>query len=66
MTDNLRSQCNLILSGHHKPTPAELFSKMSIWCEENDIQHDIYGEGELIHNFEKKLLNYWGMRLVYL
>lgn len=60
MTDNLRSQCNLILSGHHKPKPAELFSKMSIWCEENDIQHDIYGEGELIHNFEKKIAELLG------
>ncbi|EHV9837820.1 threonine aldolase, partial [Vibrio vulnificus] len=60
MTDNLRSQCNLILSGHYTPTPAETFSKMANWCKKNNIQHDIYGEGELIQNFEQKLAKLLG------
>ncbi|OED92339.1 threonine aldolase family protein [Vibrio breoganii] len=60
MTNNLRAECDLILSSHHTPTPAELFSQMATWCENNDIQHDVYGEGDLIQNFEAKIAKLLG------
>lgn len=60
MTDNLREQCNLILSGHHTPTPSELFTAMAEWCSKNKVQHDVYGEGELIQSFENKIAKLLG------
>ncbi|GEA60996.1 threonine aldolase family protein [Vibrio comitans] len=60
MTKNLRADCSLIISGHQTPTPAELFSQMAAWCADNDIEHDVYGEGDLIQQFEAKIAKLLG------
>lgn len=43
------------ISGNEPLSPAEEFILMSQWCKSNDIQHDIYGSGQLLENFEAKI-----------
>ena len=40
MSMDLRQQCNLFLSGHLDPTPAQTFAQMAEWCEQHKIHHD--------------------------
>ncbi|GGC58502.1 threonine aldolase family protein [Undibacterium terreum] len=56
----LRHQCELVFPGFHTLSPAEEFRAMSAWCETNHIEHDIYGEGELLSNFEQKIASLLG------
>lgn len=57
----LRASCHTILPGHRQLSPAESFSAMAQWCEANQIQHDTYGEGELVQQFEEKIARLLGM-----
>lgn len=60
MSDDLRSQCTLVIPGHKEISPADHFSQMAAWCEQNNVQHDIYGDGDLIQSFEKKVADLLG------
>lgn len=61
MTDaELRQRCHTVLPGHPQPTPAATFAAMASWCELNEVQHDVYGEGELLQSFERKLAGLLG------
>jgi threonine aldolase len=51
----LRRQCTHQVPGFIEPTPATLFRQMADWCEENGVEHDRYGEGDLIEHFEQKI-----------
>ncbi|MFZ6657017.1 threonine aldolase family protein [Undibacterium sp. TJN19] len=59
MTDpeilTLRLSCHTTLPGHKAVSPAETFSRMASWCERHQVQHDTYGEGELVQAFEQKI-----------
>ena len=57
----LRLRCHTTLPGHQALTPAQTFSRMAAWCEEHQVQHDTYGEGELVQAFEKKVASLLGM-----
>jgi threonine aldolase len=50
----------MILPGNREMTPAELFASMATWCEQNDIEHDRYGDGALIQSFEQKVAKLLG------
>ena len=52
---DLLARCTAILPGHRARTPADLYGAMAAWCEANGVQHDIYGEGALIQEFERKV-----------
>ncbi|MBB5368512.1 MULTISPECIES: low specificity L-threonine aldolase [unclassified Janthinobacterium] len=56
----LRLQCHTVLPGHRQPTPAGTFTAMAAWCADNNIAHDIYGEGALIGQFEQKIASLLG------
>jgi threonine aldolase len=56
----LRERCSSILFGFRTPSPAEEFRLMSEWCEANEATHDVYGEGALIENFERKIAGLTG------
>ncbi len=56
----LRKQCKFIFPGFHSLSPAQEFQALAAWCEANQIEHDVYGEGELLSNFESKLANLLG------
>lgn len=57
----LRRACNVVLPGHRQVTPARLYADMGRWCEENGIEHDVYGDGELIAALERKVAALLGM-----
>lgn len=52
---DLQRRCHTIFPGHHQPRPAELFAAMAAWCERRDVDHDVYGNGALIQDFERKV-----------
>ncbi|MFA0173131.1 beta-eliminating lyase-related protein, partial [Vibrio splendidus] len=60
MSTDLRQQCNLLLSGHFDPTPAQTFAQMAEWCETHDVAHDTYGDGDFIESFESKVADFLG------
>jgi threonine aldolase len=51
----LRSQCTRIVPGFLLTKPADEFRAMGEWCEENAIEHDVYGQGPLIESFEARI-----------
>ena len=52
---DLQRRCHTIFPGHRQRRPAELFAAMAAWCEEHDVDHDVYGNGALIQDFERKV-----------
>ena len=56
----LLARCTTILPGHRPRRPAEMFSAMAAWCESRGISHDVYGEGPLIQDFERKVAELLG------
>ncbi|MFZ6778168.1 threonine aldolase family protein [Undibacterium sp. Ji83W] len=57
----LRQNCHTTLPGHRAITPAETFARMATWSEAHQVQHDIYGDGELLQSFENKIAALLGM-----
>ena len=51
----LQRCCHTIFPGHRQRRPADLFAAMGDWCERHDIDHDVYGNGDLIQAFEAKV-----------
>jgi threonine aldolase len=48
-------RCHTVFPGHRARTPAETFAAMAAWCERHGVEHDVYGNGELIERFEDKV-----------
>jgi threonine aldolase len=57
---DLLACCTTILPGHRARKPADTFAAMAAWCEENRIAHDVYGEGALLQEFERKVAHLLG------
>jgi threonine aldolase len=57
---DLLARCTAILPGHHIRKPAEMYAAMAAWCEANGVSHDVYGEGALIQEFERKVASLLG------
>ncbi len=51
----LFKQCDTVLPGHRARPPAAMFAAMAGWCETNQVEHDVYGEGALGQAFEEKI-----------
>ena len=58
-TELLR-QCHTIFPGHRARTPAELFAAMAAWSEAHGVEHDVYGSGALLQEFEAKIARLLG------
>jgi threonine aldolase len=56
----LLAHCTTILPGHRARRPAEMFSAMAAWCEAKGISHDVYGEGAVVQDFERKVAELLG------
>jgi threonine aldolase len=56
----LLARCTTILPGHRARRPAEMFAAMAAWCEAKGIQHDVYGEGAVVQDFERKVAELLG------
>ncbi|MGZ8357343.1 MAG: threonine aldolase family protein, partial [Telluria sp.] len=62
MTDaELLNQCTTVLPGHRARSPAHMFAAMADWCAANGVAHDVYGSGELIQQFERKVASLLGL-----
>lgn len=57
----LQRRCTTIFPGHRARTPAELFAAMAAWSETNGVEHDLYGSGPLLQEFEAKIARLLGM-----
>ena len=51
----LRKRCTLIVPGFDVPDAADEFRQLAHWCAANDVTHDVYGKGELVEGFERKV-----------
>lgn len=51
----LRTSSELIVPGFAALAAADEFRRMADWCDANDIRHDVYGEGPLLGDFERKV-----------
>ena len=51
----LLAACHTVFPGHRARTPAQMFAAMAAWCEQNNVAHDVYGNGALIEAFENKV-----------
>ncbi|MCA2018702.1 threonine aldolase [Vibrio tritonius] len=60
MATDLRKDCHTFLSGNSELTPAELFTQMAKWSELHHADHDSYGDGKTIAQFEKKIADLLG------
>jgi threonine aldolase len=49
------ARCHTVFPGHRARRPAEMFAAMGEWCEANRVEHDVYGSGTLIEEFERKV-----------
>lgn len=56
----LRRACSVILSGFRTPPPEEEFRLLADWCRANGVAHDVYGEGALIDDFERRIAGLTG------
>ncbi|VXB68504.1 low specificity L-threonine aldolase [Massilia sp. 9I] len=57
----LQRRCHTIFPGHRARPPAELFAAMAAWCEAQGVEHDVYGQGVLLQEFEAKIARLLGM-----
>ncbi|WP_229440637.1 low specificity L-threonine aldolase [Massilia sp. BSC265] len=56
----LQRRCTTLFPGHRARTPAELFAAMAAWSEANDVEHDVYGAGPLLQEFEDRIARLLG------
>ena len=57
---DLQRRCHTVFPGHRQARPAELYAAMAAWCERHDVDHDVYGSGALIQDFEARVAGLLG------
>ncbi|MDQ3323006.1 MAG: aminotransferase class I/II-fold pyridoxal phosphate-dependent enzyme [Acidobacteriota bacterium] len=60
MSANLKSACEKFVPGHLPQKAGEEFALIADYCRENDFAADVYGNGDLINSFEKKVAGLLG------
>jgi threonine aldolase len=60
MSANLKAECEKFVPGHIPQKTGEEFALIADWCRENDFAADVYGKGDLIQSFEKKVADLLG------
>jgi threonine aldolase len=56
----LQRRCHTVFPGHRARRPAELYAAMAAWCEQHGVEHDVYGTGSLLQEFEAKVARLLG------
>ena len=51
----LRKGCALVVPDFATGSAADDFRALADWCEANRVDHDMYGEGDLVEGFERKI-----------
>lgn len=60
MNTDLKSRCKKFVYGHPPQKAGEEFTLIGNWCRENDFKADVYGRGDLISSFERKIADLLG------
>lgn len=61
MSANLRAECGKFVPGHKPQKPGEEFALIAEYCRANDYAADVYGKGDLIEAFERKIAETLGV-----
>ena len=56
----LRKGCALVVPDFADGSAADDFRALAEWCEANRVDHDMYGQGELVEGFERKVATLLG------
>jgi threonine aldolase len=51
----LRRSCELVLPDFAVGSAADDFRQLAEWCEAHHVEHDQYGQGELVEGFERRI-----------
>jgi threonine aldolase len=51
----LRRRCSLVVPDFATGSAADDFRAIADWCEANGLEHDSYGQGEIVEAFERKV-----------
>ena len=51
----LRRSCTLVVPDFASRSAAEDFRALAAWCEAGQVEHDLYGQGALVEDFERKI-----------
>jgi threonine aldolase len=57
---SVRRACKKILIGHKTGSAAAELARVAAWCAEHDLDRDVYGQGDLIDQFESKVASVLG------
>ncbi|WP_020652078.1 threonine aldolase family protein [Massilia niastensis] len=57
---DLLRRSHTIIPGHRVRRPAEMYAAIAAWCEQHDVEHDVYGSGALLQQFERKVASLLG------
>jgi threonine aldolase len=60
LDQELQRRCHTVFPGHRARTPAEMYAAMAAWCGSNGVEHDVYGAGSLVQEFEAKIARLLG------
>ena len=60
LDQELQRRCHTVFPGHRARSPAEMYAAMAAWCEANGVEHDVYGAGPLLQEFEAKIARLLG------
>lgn len=60
MSADLRSRCEKFVPGHVSQSAGEEFALVAEYCRENNYAADVYGKGDLIESFERKVADTLG------
>jgi threonine aldolase len=56
----LRRACATVVPGFAQASAADDFRQLADWCQAHEIKHDLYGQGPLVEDFERKLATLLG------
>lgn len=60
MSANLKSKCEKFVPGYLPQKAGDEFALIADYCRKNDFDSDVYGKGDLINSFEKKVADLLG------
>ena len=65
MSANLRAECEKFVPGHIQQKAGEEFALIAEYCRVNNYAADVYGKGDLIESFERKVADIFGLEYEY-
>ena len=56
----LQARCHTTIPGFASGSPADEWERLAAWSRSQDVEHDVYGDGGLVEDFERKLAGILG------